>query len=55
MQIYLETERMILRRFTMDDVDALVDLDSDPEVMRFLSGGIPIVFAPGWTYTNDQK
>src|SRR5690348_336002 len=41
MQVCLETERMLLRRFTMDDVDHLVDLDSDPEVMRFLTGGRP--------------
>ncbi len=41
MQVFLETERMVLRRFTADDVDNLVDLDSDPEVMRFLTGGIP--------------
>jgi len=41
MQLFLETERLILRRFTEADVDLLVDLDSDPEVMRFLSGGTP--------------
>lgn len=37
--IYLETERLTLRRFTPADVDDLVALDGDPEVMRFLSGG----------------
>lgn len=41
MQVLLETERIVLRRFTEADVDHLVDLDSDPEVMRFLTGGIP--------------
>jgi len=41
MQLFLETERLVLRRFTEADVDLLVDLDSDPEVMRFLSGGTP--------------
>ena len=41
MQVFLETERMVLRRFTVADVDHLVDLDSDPEVMRFLTGGTP--------------
>jgi RimJ/RimL family protein N-acetyltransferase len=40
MEIVLETERLILRRFTEDDVDNLVALDSDPEVMRYLNGGI---------------
>lgn len=34
------TERMRFRRLTMGDVDVLVELDSDPEVMRFLSGGV---------------
>lgn len=41
MAIYLETERLILRRFTTSDVDHLVALDGDPEVMRFLNGGVP--------------
>jgi RimJ/RimL family protein N-acetyltransferase len=41
MQIFLETERLVLRRFTGADVDNLFDLDSDPEVMRFLTGGKP--------------
>ncbi|GIH23083.1 GNAT family acetyltransferase [Acrocarpospora phusangensis] len=41
MHIYLETQRLTLRRFTPDDEDALVELDSDPAVMRFLTGGLP--------------
>src|SRR6266566_4558022 len=41
MQVFLETERLVLRRFTEADVDHLFDLDSDPEVMRFLTGGTP--------------
>jgi RimJ/RimL family protein N-acetyltransferase len=36
-ETYLETERLILRRFTDADVDALVLLDSDPEVTRYLT------------------
>jgi RimJ/RimL family protein N-acetyltransferase len=39
MEILLETERLILRHLTEDDLDNLVELDSDPEVMRYLSGG----------------
>jgi RimJ/RimL family protein N-acetyltransferase len=39
MQIFLETERLVLRRFTEDDVDNLVELDSDPDVMHFITGG----------------
>ena len=30
-----------MRQFTDDDVDNLFELDSDPEVMRYLSGGRP--------------
>jgi RimJ/RimL family protein N-acetyltransferase len=41
MQVFLETERLVLRRFTDADVDNVVELDSDPEVMRFLTGGTP--------------
>lgn len=41
MQVFLETDRLVLRRFTEVDVDHLVDLDSDPEVMRFLTSGTP--------------
>ncbi len=39
MEVFLETDRLILRRFTADDVDNLVALDGDPEVMRFITGG----------------
>jgi RimJ/RimL family protein N-acetyltransferase len=41
MQVYLETARLVLRRFTRDDLDDLVELNSDPGVMRFINGGIP--------------
>ena len=41
MHVYLETERLILRRFTVDDLDALVALDADPAVMRYINGGEP--------------
>lgn len=41
MEVFLETERLRLRPFTADDVDNLVELDSDPEVMRYLNGGRP--------------
>lgn len=36
--VFLETDRLVLRRFTGADVDELVLLDSGPEVMRFLTG-----------------
>jgi RimJ/RimL family protein N-acetyltransferase len=40
-QVFLETERLVLRRLTVADVDNLFDLDSDPDVMHFISGGRP--------------
>jgi len=41
MSIFLKTERLLLRRFTQNDVGNLVDLDGDSEVMRFINGGKP--------------
>ena len=40
MHVFLETPRLLLRRFTEDDVDKLVELDADPNVMRFVTGGL---------------
>jgi RimJ/RimL family protein N-acetyltransferase len=36
MHIVLRTPRLALRQFTEDDVENLIDLNSDPEVMRYL-------------------
>ena len=38
-KVFLETERLRLRRLEHDDVEHLVELDSDPQVMRFINGG----------------
>jgi RimJ/RimL family protein N-acetyltransferase len=40
-RVILRTERLVLRQFTEHDVDNLFDLNSDPEVMRYLTGGRP--------------
>jgi RimJ/RimL family protein N-acetyltransferase len=37
--VFLETERLLLRRFAEADVDHLLALHNDPEVMRFIDGG----------------
>ena len=50
MEIYLETERLMLRRFTPEDVDNLARLDGDPAVMRYLTGGKP---TPRETIANE--
>ena len=41
MSIFLATRRLTLRRFTAADVDLLTELNSDPEVMRYINGGQP--------------
>ncbi|MGW4968157.1 GNAT family N-acetyltransferase [Nonomuraea sp. NPDC004186] len=41
MHIYLETGRLVLRRFTESDAGHLFTLHNDPEVMEFLNGGKP--------------
>src|SRR5436305_2163123 len=41
MSVYLETERLIFRHLTEDDLNNLVELDSDPEVLRYINGGTP--------------
>ena len=40
--VFLETERLILRRFTADDEDLLFELDGDPDVMLYINGGAPV-------------
>jgi RimJ/RimL family protein N-acetyltransferase len=41
MSVFLETGRLRLRRFAPGDADRLYELDSDPEVMRYINGGQP--------------
>ena len=39
MRVFLKTERLVLRRFTRADADDLFELDGDPGVMQFVTGG----------------
>ena len=41
MNVLLETERLVLRQFTLDDEQLLFELDNDPDVMRHVNGGRP--------------
>jgi RimJ/RimL family protein N-acetyltransferase len=56
----METERLRLRQFTGDDVGLLVELDSDLEVMRFLTGQVTSrwevqsVILPGFLRVYDE-
>ena len=59
--VYLETERLVLRRFTPDDLGDLIALDADPEVMRYISGGAemppdeqPEALLPYWLAYYDR-
>ena len=40
-EIVVETERMYFRRIRSEDAALLFELDSDPEIMRFISKGQP--------------
>ncbi|MCV0402795.1 MAG: GNAT family N-acetyltransferase [Chloroflexi bacterium] len=40
MEVVAETERLIIRRITPDDAPAFTQLDSDPEVTRYVTGGV---------------
>jgi RimJ/RimL family protein N-acetyltransferase len=40
--VFLETDRLVLRRFTPDDLDAIVELDDDPLVKRYIDNGAPV-------------
>ena len=42
MHVFLETERLVLRRFTEADADLLLKLDNDAQVMRYINGGLPV-------------
>jgi len=36
----MHADRLLLRRFDAGDISHLIELDADPEVMRYLTGGI---------------
>ncbi|MFE3199973.1 GNAT family N-acetyltransferase [Embleya sp. NPDC059237] len=38
----IETERLLLRRWHDDDLPALTAMHADPEVMRYVGGGLPL-------------
>ena len=37
----IKTKRIYLRRFAMDEADLLFQLDGDPDVMKYITLGIP--------------
>lgn len=39
---FIETDRLVLRRFTLDDLELLVELDGDPQVKRYIDDGAAV-------------
>jgi RimJ/RimL family protein N-acetyltransferase len=50
MRVHLTTARLVLREFDESDLEHLVELDSDPSVMGYISGGVP---TPGELIRNE--
>jgi RimJ/RimL family protein N-acetyltransferase len=46
--IALETERLLLRRFTKADHDAYAAMCADPEVMRYIGTGVTLDHEQAW-------
>ena len=44
----MDTERLVLRRFTREDLDSIVELDSDPEVKRYIDNGAAVDRGVRW-------
>jgi RimJ/RimL family protein N-acetyltransferase len=42
MDVFVETDRLVLRRFTIADADDLLAMDSDPLVRTFVEDGQPV-------------
>ena len=40
--MFVETDRLVLRRFTHDDLELIVGLDSDPGVKRYIDDGAAV-------------
>lgn len=49
--VVLQTDRLVLRRFVLEDAPDLVALDADPQVRRFVGTGPP----PTLAFYRDQK
>lgn len=42
LDVYAETERLVLRRFTDGDLQSIIELDADPLVKRYVDNGAPV-------------
>jgi RimJ/RimL family protein N-acetyltransferase len=48
MKVYLMSDRLILREFTDDDLAALIALNGDPRVMKYLTAACWRLFPSKW-------
>ena len=48
MEVTLETDRLLLRAFRNDDLDAYAAMCADPEVMRYLGTGVTLSRTEAW-------
>ena len=44
----LETERLWMRGFRNEDLDAYAEMSGDPEVMRYIGAGVPLSRHESW-------
>ncbi|NVK21727.1 MAG: GNAT family N-acetyltransferase [Kangiellaceae bacterium] len=44
----IETERLILRQFKLDDFEIYAQMMADPDIVRYLSGGEPMTRHQAW-------
>ena len=52
MKTVIETERLLLREYTMDDFDALYEILSDPETMQHYPAPFDEERTRGWITWN---
>jgi RimJ/RimL family protein N-acetyltransferase len=49
----LETERLLLREYRPEDFEAFVAIMADPEVARYLPGGLPLNRMETWRFVTS--
>jgi RimJ/RimL family protein N-acetyltransferase len=52
--VKIETERLSLRRVTVDDLEELVAIHTEPDIQRFV-GGLDLAEAARWLVRDDQS
>ena len=55
MNVIIETERLLLREYTMDDFEALFEIVSDKETMKHYPAPFDIERTRGWITWNIEN